>query len=1620
MQLEFFFASIIIPVCTPLIDSISSPRPLGGRVEIEGEHFAVFNLEILIESIQFSELISPDSDSRISFDIFPYFGCHNLSLMYENTQVSSGLLCYDKPEVTGFEPESFAFAGILSIFGYNFGLIKLEISFLYGNISYSVLDQYDNLMVLQVYQICTSSPHVEFAVVAGNQQSTWQSLSLSFPTLSIFPNYVAGINGRFYVQYPLLTQLSRLHCLPDFSVSAPDFLNVSSVGSDIFDIFVPYVSLNNNNNFVFTVSFLQHSELSRTFSLPIADVIAQPINYICFTNFICTLNLSPSEAHLNLSLYLVHSDEVTIVQHQVISSYNISLSFIPNSTNHIPLFYLIHQSLNIQLSVSNAPFIIQISEISPKYFQYFDNPTFLELQVFGQHFDMFSEDQCVIVELSVHSTYLNLKVSVSKIGCYLLVISSSLVHTFSEFSFDVGNYLSFLVIVPSFSKFSVLLTHKIENLILTIGSLSKPLKQELHIFSVQNSCSIILQNNLNSAHLDVEIVDFSFNIPVVIGANFKFSTTLDLSLWSNRDSLQLWAPDYDLELTTVENYIHFEFFSSEPGIKNLSLEISFQDVKWIKSESFVIREDPIIKLNSSNLINLAHPSINVVSLLTTVLPENSTFTLNHSISLSYSVAETTAYVTIPDDIYPTIPLSYDIFWEHRAHNKILIDSLTLCYCYVTSSSSLSVIDSRMIEINLNCRLPNVEFTCSIVGKLFSAKVIHLSADRSTVVCLNAISPIYQSSIEVSLVANDSVNFITTDVRVESQFADICFVDGFGSSIPLIPFAFVDLHELDRFSSLKIQERSSTILSSGVRCCDDYDCFVRVDPHDTLVVQLPSISDIWSLSVSFLSDCHDTQSTPPFSISISPDLIESVTCSPFPSGFSTASKCQIYFFQNSILTSSIKLSFPTRINLTEIEVYGFPLTQCAQLLNSTVGLNSVNELLPIDAAFFYNQKLYSSFDILLNTIANSIVRPEPRHSLKFDLFSVDCFESYLSVDFNYYSGSPEYIYCDDLVSELKLVHLVTCQCRDERGFLTSCSRLTQDDVIIQLTPIYPYTLSNIFFYFSSCSDSKCVLKIENELFQPTAAILTTTLTHTNFSSSFNLSLVQPRNTLFVGSILSSTRCQYLLEHKSCLRVHVSLELVQVLPLTNQSRRLSTRDVDISSDPQMQFIIVDDYELDLYLYPSSTSNYVTFQSQSQSVSVDIPPVSCFYPFVLHESQCFCPAGFYFNLGDCLPCPTGTFKSLNHDSCLPCPPNRVTYSNSSTSSNNCVCDRHLYQIHDTCVNCPKNTVCRYGSIIKVRDGLMFDTSKHITISCPLKYLCKNNSCFSSGFTTIDDFCLSCKPGYTKRFSSCLETSVGNYMNSIVINLFFMLFILLFLQYMSHLNILNQFIASKFRQPRRNFKFSKDPVEVMFHQQLLKPVFCPLIVLMAICLTLFNSVVLPFDLFYSYLLYFFPPNIYTQYIYIVMHWLFITTIIVLIIVRGRNWNQLKFNWNGVWSTVDSFVFYPINFYSFMLTILILQHYVLTNSFSMQFLLCLTLWLLVFSLCIYRAFRQVYPYNNFSFVSVTLVICFEICLDSTLFHICITILFLLCFCITHRFSKIASAFVCVFYCSRMAIIHSQ
>ncbi|KAL0246536.1 hypothetical protein GEMRC1_007748 [Eukaryota sp. GEM-RC1] len=244
------------------------------------------------------------------------------------------------------------------------------------------------------------------------------------------------------------------------------------------------------------------------------------------------------------------------------------------------------------------------------------------------------------------------------------------------------------------------------------------------------------------------------------------------------------------------------------------------------------------------------------------------------------------------------------------------------------------------------------------------------------------------------------------------------------------------------------------------------------------------------------------------------------------------------------------------------------------------------------------------------------------------------------------------------------------------------------------------------------------------------LLSLSFQYSNFSSIFHLSLVQQQSTLMFASILNSFNCPFNVEHKTCLRIQMALVLIEMFSFTNVTRVLTSRDVSVSASFDLGFTAVNDFEFDLYFYPTSNSKHVTFQYHGQSASLSLPLINCSSPFVFYSDQCFCPSGFYFTFGDCLPCPIGTFKSMTHASCLPCPYQRITRSNSSSSVNDCVCDRNLYLINNTCGKCPKNTDSHYGSIIKVRDGLYFDDFNHVTVKCALPYLCRNGACTSTCF--------------------------------------------------------------------------------------------------------------------------------------------------------------------------------------------------------------------------------------------------------------------------------------------------
>ncbi|KAL0246462.1 hypothetical protein GEMRC1_007674 [Eukaryota sp. GEM-RC1] len=554
----------------------------------------------------------------------------------------------------------------------------------------------------------------------------------------------------------------------------------------------------------------------------------------------------------------------------------------------VPAICLIHKSTNVELCISNLPLIIQISEIGPLSFQYFGDHTILKLQIFGQYFEFYSKSQwsnsiafngSSILDMSVLPNVLNFKISVSERGQHFLTFKSSSSDIVSEFFFKVDNFVSFPSVVPSYSKFSVAVSQNFNNLMLFVDSFSTTL-QDFQFIPIQNPFYFVLGNDLNSIPLDIKIMQLSLPIPPVIGVNFNYHFNIDLSEFHTLDQIELFAPECELIYNVHASQVQLDLFSVEPGIKSLILEASFNDLKCIKEESFNVIKNPVFKLNSSQLINLSNNSN--ICLTGSSIIDNSLFSLNHSIPLNASIDGDTIQLGLQEahliGINHYCPKTYNIFWDHVFFNEILIDSLTVCNCDVTSASSLSVIESRMIEINLNCRPPDLEFACVVFEIPFTSEIIHHSSGFafSNILCVNAYSPIYQPFVDVSVNVDDSINFITTDLRVDAQFADVCFV--VNGSLPRIPIVVV-LFQGNSLSSSYINPLLT--LSSGVRCCDNLNCFVTLNPDDTLAVSFEFYSDVRSISVSFLSDCLETRTSLPFFISIQSDLIESVICSPFP-------------------------------------------------------------------------------------------------------------------------------------------------------------------------------------------------------------------------------------------------------------------------------------------------------------------------------------------------------------------------------------------------------------------------------------------------------------------------------------------------------------------------------------------------------------------------------------------------------------------------------------------------------------------------------------------------------------------------------------------------------------------
>ncbi|KAL0233290.1 hypothetical protein GEMRC1_012035 [Eukaryota sp. GEM-RC1] len=444
----------------------------------------------------------------------------------------------------------------------------------------------------------------------------------------------------------------------------------------------------------------------------------------------------------------------------------------------------------------------------------------------------------------------------------------------------------------------------------------------------------------------------------------------------------------------------------------------------------------------------------------------------------------------------------------------------------------------------------------------------------------------------------------------------------------------------------------------------------------------------------MSDCVETHANLPFELSVPSDLIDSVECIPFPSGFLTASKCDVAFLKNSIIVDRLVLTFWTGIRLTEIEVYGFPDYQCFNLANTTTGKNSFDNDLNVDMLFVYDNIYYSNPDDLIANFALNFFDIKDVIILNIQLYSPNCLNSYLPWTISLVPQSPASINCSDVVQMINDRSIKSdCACRDLIGFPTYCFSLSSSGVVINSK--YP----QISLHFNYCLEQHCWFTVGNSSISPGIFTFQLTLPRTNSTSYLNITLIQGQLTMIDISTDDYAYCTPIIRYRSCLLLNISVLITEVDLFFNETYSVSALELNFPSTNDFTFITLNEFQLQVLFFPLHTPQQFFVSYSSLSSSINLPLASCPFRFIVKNSVCDCPAGFFFDFGNCTACPLNSYRSTSHSSCLDCPVNRVTLNNSSTSLSDCLCRKDLFQVNGNCVGCPSGTDCYYGSIIRSR---------------------------------------------------------------------------------------------------------------------------------------------------------------------------------------------------------------------------------------------------------------------------------------------------------------------------------
>ncbi|KAL0225110.1 hypothetical protein RCL1_003022 [Eukaryota sp. TZLM3-RCL] len=1394
---------IEIPICPLVLDYIfaSTEQTI---ITLKGTNFGTFPLTLLSSSLPIVSSLLPFEHSFISLLLGDGAGCGHWIELQRPTDTSKSRIdfCFEPPFISFINPNPFPLTGLLEIHGSGFHWKHTVFNFSGADVELRSFEMTSSLIILDVISVCSPiSESVSLSLNVMGQESNIIEIPLRFPVFNITPPFLTRRVNSLKFNGNNLEFLFNSNCFSSYSIIAaePVTLEYSFANPNSADfVFINHLAFEeipvylNLNEFLWT-----------SFTVPVALFVASTPEFACVTNSDCNFLISNFADEFDLTLFnIIVGPGVTLI----------SSNSGPNSAS-ISVFPRRSGLLELELCnwwacvpIFNLPIISEIILFEPRNIQWMDVSSLYSINLIGTGFDRSSLDQWSqtvkfdgFFEIqSIDFNLIVLKVLINESRIFSISFDSDLGLSENILEIFVSNFVTSVPVIPHGWVLSLYSTVFVPDLIAIVGTNTYRITSGSNSINTPSVDTNVLIASSSNFLVVSKVVGSPFmNIPTFVQFGTVFNSFISLEYLFDYDlslnSSVVCLSGCNLISSNFENFkLNFSFYIPDLGTAELMASFYYLNSKFsrqffISSVSPPVFDFPYTFITVSSGLYLTFSGVfdtfcvDSKFLIDDVILENFG---KFDCSTVMRFCKCKFFIDLSNHSFNYGETNVTLTWQSlfSEFEPILISKFTIFSGSFMSSDYLSLFRSS----NLSFYLPNLRgygYYGVVDGQIYQSNLI-----GDFLVFSNVLVSTYQPFVEFSIFYRDFL-LESIEIPIEAVLEEICFVEE--RIIPLISSSNFELQS---------NHVTKSIIFDGNRCCARTiaDCSIEVPINSQFSIIFDRPFDLISLVITVNSSC----SMDSFSIINFPNIESNIShhCSQIPNGFSFALMCE--FDLNIGQIEVLDIDFLNNFSVLELELYGFQSNICYKISDFYSGSGYFG--LPIslvNSSIKFDGQSFSNFNELLVYEANRPKYLITNQSIIFDcwIFNYDCFVSELFYSFEYFTSKPKNVSLKNSVIPFQS-NLIEFEidCFDEFGFIIPCNSINFS--------FSSFNYSSFRIFSSSIEFSMDSIIFGNHF-------LSLILDDVIFELFFTV-VQNPGDFLQLSSIITTPCDDSVSGLFSCSLIKFDLFYVNVLELSNQSFLIDFFNVEFSFSNDVTFFSRISNSIIIHSSPLSIIK-INVNYSNLFISTEIISSNCSSKALI-DGKCLCPLGTFLQSGSCSPCPFSTFlDSFSQLSCTPCSWPRITSTIGSSSESDCHCPNGQLEIQNSCQTCPKFVTCVNGSVDSVIDSVLFNYSSGQAITCPFKFLCRNNSC---RFKFSGNYCTAC-------IGNCL-TQIN-----IFLRIFYLVLLLCIVFYVDkllkfynrkavkHLNI-----ASKFSLHINSFKNS-----------LKSNVICPMLLL--ICTSLIST---------------------------------------------------------------------------------------------------------------------------------------------------------------------------------------